>query len=58
MTKADVYTIVLLVLVVLLQLEMRFNVSTRLAVLERDVQWISATLRKWGLVPPSEEQKK
>jgi hypothetical protein len=49
--------IVLISAIFVLLLEARLSLGTRLAVLERDIEWITASLQKWGLVPPPREDK-
>lgn len=40
--------------ILLVLLEARVTIGTRVAVLERDVSWISASLAKWGMIPARE----
>jgi hypothetical protein len=47
----------LLIAIVLMLLEARISVGTRVAVIERDLEWIRATLTKWGMIAPSEDNK-
>jgi hypothetical protein len=49
--------VALLAVITLLILEYRLTVGTRVVVMERDLRWITATLQKWGLVPPNLERK-
>jgi len=52
------WVIVLLVASILgFLLDTRRSLTLRLALMERDLQWISASLQKWGLVPPKKEDK-
>jgi hypothetical protein len=43
----------LLSAIVLMLLEARITIGTRVALIERDMEWIRATLAKWGLISPS-----
>lgn len=49
---------VLLVGVLMLLLESRITMGNRLAVLERDMEWMRASLVKWGMIPPTEHSEK
>lgn len=40
--------------IVCLLLEARINIGMRVAVIERDLEWIRATLAKWGMIAPKE----
>lgn len=40
--------------ILLLLLEARINIGTRVTVIERDLEWIRATLGKWGMIAPKE----
>jgi hypothetical protein len=42
----------MLVAIVLMLLEARITIGTRVAVMERDLEWIRATLVKWGMIAP------
>jgi hypothetical protein len=42
----------LLIAIVLMLLEARITIGTRVAVMERDLEWIRATLVKWGMIAP------
>lgn len=44
----------LLAAIVAMLLEARINIGTRVAVIERDLEWIRATLGKWGMISPKE----
>jgi hypothetical protein len=35
--------------------EARINLGTRLAVMERDLAWLTASLAKWGLAVPGHD---
>jgi hypothetical protein len=50
--------IVLLLSVILVVLvEGRISIGTKVAVIERDIQWVTASLVKWGMVPPVRKDK-
>ena len=38
---------------VLLLLEARIRLGIKVALVERDLEWIRQTLTKWGMVPPA-----
>lgn len=44
--------VVLLAGILAVLIETRISVGTRVAVMERDLRWITASLVKWGMVPP------
>jgi hypothetical protein len=44
--------------IMLMLLEARINIGTRVAVIERDIEWIRATLAKWGLIAPGKSDGK
>jgi len=44
----------LLVAILLLLLEARITMGNRLAIVERDMEWLRASLVKWGMIPPIE----
>ena len=44
----------MLAAIVALLLEARINIGTRVAIIERDLEWIRATLQKWGMIAPAE----
>lgn len=50
----DILNSALLAGIVILLLEARINIGTRVAVIERDLEWIRATLGKWGMIAPKE----
>jgi hypothetical protein len=54
---AEWIIVVLLFVISFVILEARLTVGTRVVVMERDLRWITATLQKWGLVPPNLERK-
>lgn len=47
---------VMLASIVALLLEARINLGTRVAVIERDIEWIRATLAKWGMIAPADSK--
>lgn len=57
MTVAEWAIVALLALIAFVLLETRLTVGTRIVVMERDLRWITASLQKWGLVPPNLERK-
>ncbi len=48
----DIIIAVLLGLILITLIESRITVGTKVAVMERDISWISASLAKWGMIPP------
>jgi hypothetical protein len=48
----EVIIAVLLAIILVVLIEGRITVGTRVAVMERDLSWISASLVKWGMVVP------
>lgn len=46
----------LLIGVLILLLESRITMGNRLAVLENDMQWMRASLVKWGMIPPDDRR--
>jgi hypothetical protein len=56
-TVAEWAIVALLALIAFVLLETRLTVGTRIVVMERDLRWITASLQKWGLVPPNLERK-
>jgi hypothetical protein len=49
--------VVLIAAILFLLLEARLSLGTRMAVLERDIAWMAASLEKWGLVAPKKESR-
>lgn len=49
--------IVLSAAILIVLLEARLNVGGRISLVERDLQWIAASLEKWGLVAPKKDGK-
>jgi len=47
----------LLAAIVAMLLEARITIGTRVALIERDMEWIRATLAKWGMIAPTEQTK-
>jgi hypothetical protein len=47
---------VLLFGILLVLIEARISIGTRVAVMERDVAWISASLAKWGMIAPRDRE--
>jgi len=54
MLEAIIATLLALILVVLI--EARISIGTRVAVMERDLSWISASLVKWGMIVPRDRE--
>lgn len=48
----------LLIGVLLLLLESRISMGNKLVVLETDMEWLRASLVKWGMIPPTEHDRK
>ena len=46
----------LLTAIVLMLLEARITIGIRVAVIERDLDWIRATLTKWGMIAPKDSE--
>jgi hypothetical protein len=51
-------TIILTGAILIVLLEARVSLGTRLAVMERDFEWLVASLEKWGLVAPNLKDRK
>jgi hypothetical protein len=47
---------VLLAGILVVLIEARISIGTRVAVMERDLSWISASLVKWGMVVPRDRE--
>ncbi len=47
----------LLIAILLMLLEARINMGSRLALVERDLEWVRASLVKWGMIPPSDHRE-
>jgi hypothetical protein len=43
--------------IVVMLLEARITIGTRVALIERDMEWIRATLAKWGMIAPTDPSK-
>lgn len=54
---AEWVQIILLAAILFLLFEARVSLGTRIAVMERDLAWLIASLQKWGLVAPKPENK-
>jgi hypothetical protein len=54
---AEWVQVILIACIGLLLLEARLNFGTRIALVERDLAWMAASLEKWGLVAPKKEDK-
>ena len=54
---AEWVQVILIAAIGLLFLEARLSFGTRIAVMERDLSWLIASLEKWGLVAPKKEDK-
>ena len=53
----DVVSALLLAAILVVLIETRITVGTKVAVMERDLAWITASLAKWGLVAPRESKR-
>jgi hypothetical protein len=51
----EVIIAVLLAIILAVLIEGRITVGERVAVMERDLSWISASLVKWGMVVPRDQ---
>lgn len=45
----------LMAAIVIILIEARYNIGIKVAVIERDLEWIRATLTKWGMIAPSKD---
>jgi hypothetical protein len=52
---AEWFQVLLIAVITVLLIEARFSFGTRLALMERDLAWLIASLRKWGLVAPGHD---
>lgn len=50
----EIIIAILLAAILIVLLESRVTLGTKVAVMERDLNWISASLAKWGMIPPRE----
>ena len=57
MAYLAVVSIILLAAILVVLVESRITVGTRVAVMARDIEWITASLVKWGMLPPSGRQE-
>lgn len=48
---------ILIAAIGVLLLEARLNFGARIALMERDLAWLIASLEKWGLVAPKKDGK-
>ena len=53
----SIAVIALLVSILIVLIESRITVGTKVAVIERDLEWISASLVKWGMIAPLKTQE-
>jgi type IV secretory pathway VirB2 component (pilin) len=54
---AEWIQVVLIAAIGAMFIEARLNFGTRIALVERDLAWMAASLEKWGLIPPKKETK-
>lgn len=54
---ADWIAVFLLAAILILLIEARRNFGSRIALVERDLEWIGASLQKWGLIAPQKDDK-
>ena len=54
----DAMIAILLSAILIVLIESRITVGTKVAVMARDLEWITASLVKWGMIPPSAIQEK
>lgn len=49
--------VVLLAAILVLLIEARINIGARIALVERDLEWMAASLAKWGFIGPQKGDK-
>lgn len=54
---ANWIAISLLAAILILLIEARLNLGVRISLVERDLEWIAASLDKWGLIAPKKDVK-
>jgi hypothetical protein len=47
--------LVMLVVIAALMIETRWNLGNRVALMQRDMQWLLATLQRWGFPSPDHD---
>jgi hypothetical protein len=47
--------VVMLVVIALLMLETRWNLGNKVSLMQRDMQWLLATLQRWGFPSPDHD---
>lgn len=52
-----IFNSVLLAAILVVLVESRISVGTKVAVMERDLKWITASLVKWGMIPPRQPEE-
>jgi len=54
----DAMIAILLAAILVVLIESRITVGTKVAVMARDMEWITASLVKWGMIPLPAIQEK
>ena len=52
---AEWVQVIMLVVIALLMVETRWNLGNRVALMQRDMQWLLATLQRWGFPSPDHD---
>jgi hypothetical protein len=52
---AEWVQVIMLVVIALLMLETRWNLGNKVSLMQRDMQWLLATLQRWGFPSPDHD---